>query len=120
MVRGVGVRWNGEAQGVAGVLKGEENRLCIDAVTQVNGDRRGGDGRRGDPQDVRGFDAGGNATSSVVHAHRRGQGRSRGGRGPLRFRGSRISEPRKLSVQGTDIWSRGSVHHVLIERGGQG
>ena len=63
--------------------------------------------------------AGGDTSGSVVHAHRRGQGRARGGRDPLRFRGSPISEPRKLSVQGTDIGSRGSVHHVLIERSGQ-
>ena len=120
MVRGIGVRWDGEAQRVAGVLKGEENRLRIDAVTQVNVDRRGGDGRRGNPQDVRGFDAGGDTSGSVVHAHCRGQGRSCGGGDPVRFRGSSISEPRKLTVQGSDIWSGRSVHHVLIKRGGQG
>ena len=120
MVSGIGVRRDGEAQGVAGVLKGEENRLRIDAVTQANGNRRGGDGRRGNPQDVRGLDAGGDTSSSVAHAHRRGQGRSRGGRDPLRFRGSRIPEPCKFSVQGRNVWSGRSVHHVLIERSGQG
>ena len=119
MVRGIGVRWDGEAQSVAGVLKGEENRLRIDAVTQVNGNRRGGDGRRGNPQDVRGLDTRGDTSGSVVHAHRRGQGRARGGRDPLRFRWSRIPEPSKLSVQGRNVWSGRSVHHVLIERSGQ-
>ena len=39
VVRGIGVRWDGEAQSVAGALKGEENSARIDAVTQVNGNR---------------------------------------------------------------------------------
>ena len=69
---------------------------------------------------MRGFDAGGDTSGSVVHAHRRGHGRSRGGRDPLRICGSRIPEPSKLSVQGRNVWSGRSIHHVLIERSGQG
>ncbi len=41
VVRRIGVRWDGEAPKSRGSPQGRENRLRIDAVTQVNGDRRG-------------------------------------------------------------------------------